>query len=269
MNIGVVGLGVVGGAVYKFFMGNNIERVFGYDVLANKTIDSMQDTLTSDVLFLCLPSETKHVGGKNVQDLNALIAVLKYLSEMHYAGVVCIKTTTLPGVCKQLQESFDNLKITHNPEFLTAAKLYDDFCNQPEVMISGEHAHVVAEAYKPYFELVYTVPSTTTTELAKYMHNCFLATKVMFCNEFYHLCVACGEDYNAVKFLTEGQGGLGKGHTKVPGPDGRFGYSGQSFPKDTLVLQQFMADNNIYREIIDAVCETNIGRNMEYLKGSK
>lgn len=269
MKVGVFGLGVVGSAVYRFFKERHNDSVYGHDIDVAKNINTVVDTMTADVLFLCLPSETKVVGNKYYQDLNALKSVLSFLAKMHYSGVVCIKTTTLPKTCAAFAEEFTNLKITHNPEFLTAAKPYDDFCNQAEVIIGGEHANVVAELYREHFSIVLTTPTTTTTELAKYMHNTFLATKVMFCNEFYHLCESCGEDYGGVNFLAEGQGGIGKGHTKVPGPDGSLGYGGMCLPKDTLAMLQFMNDNNLCPHILSAVCESNSVRNDEYLRGKR
>ncbi|KKL62467.1 hypothetical protein LCGC14_2184950, partial [marine sediment metagenome] len=37
---------------------------------------------------------------------------------------------------------------------------------------------------------------STTAEIVKYMENCFFATKVTFCNEFYEICKTFGSDYN-------------------------------------------------------------------------
>ena len=62
-----------------------------------------------------------------------------------------------------------------------------------------------------------------------------LATKVTFFNELHALHDASGSNASWEQF-TEMLGTdprIGKSHMKVPGPDGKFGYGGHCFPKDT------------------------------------
>ena len=53
MTIGIVGLGVVGGALQKDFVTKNV-NVIGYDKY--KKIGNIEDTLICEIILLCLPT---------------------------------------------------------------------------------------------------------------------------------------------------------------------------------------------------------------------
>jgi UDPglucose 6-dehydrogenase len=93
------------------------------------------------------------------------------------------------------------------------------------------------------------------TELAKYLHNCFLATKVAFMNEFYDVCQKLGADYDAVSGAAKSQGMIGLSHLMVPGPDGLRGFGGSCFPKDTSALAGSLPPE--YMSILRAAMESN------------
>jgi len=267
--ISVIGLGMVGGAVYRYFherYKGEEQMVFGYDINPSLACDTWAQNLETDYMFLCLPSETARDGS---QDLKALEAVLNQLALDRYEGIVVIKSTVVPGTTKGLQVLFPSLKLTHNPEFLTAANAYDDFVRQPAILVSGQWAEDVCCLYRKFFYCkCIATPDTNITELAKYMHNVFLSVKVGWCNEFYKLCENVSQNsYDEVRQLACLMGGIGLGHTKVPGPDGRFGFGGACFPKDTQALQRFMADNNLTHGILKATIDQNIERNEEYFSG--
>lgn len=267
MRIGIIGLGVVGGAVYKLFK-DELPTTVGYDLVNSPNI--WEDLLTCDVLFSCLPSETNAEG---IQDLRALESTLELLVADGFEGVFTIKSTVLPGTTLRLQEKYPTLKLCHNPEFLTAARPYEDFCEQASILVGGKHAKAVVAAYEATDFFAYNIYEThedpTCTELAKYMHNVLLSVKVGWCNEFYGLCQRIGVDYEPVRQMAVSCGVIGNSHTKVPGPDGKLGYGGACFPKDTLALNAFMEKLSIKHGILNAACEQNAVRNHEYLTGGK
>ena len=54
ISIGIIGLGFVGGAMYKSFKEKGI-NVYGYDKF--KDSDSLEECLSCSILFLCLPTQ--------------------------------------------------------------------------------------------------------------------------------------------------------------------------------------------------------------------
>ena len=254
MRIGLIGVGVVGYAVYRAF--SNKFNVIGYDKqgdFANEA--NFQEVLSSDLIFICVPSPT--YDGK--QDLTILESVINRLKENKFTGVVCIKCTVIPGTTNRLKRE-TNLRLTHNPEFLTAAKPYEDFMNQEAIIIGGEinDTKVVAEAYGE----ILSVPcieyfDATITETAKYMRNVYLAMKVAFANEIYEVCEKLGIPYEVALEATMSQGGIEPKHFRVPGPDGKRGYSGMCFPKDVRALGEFMRDENLNCHLIRSIEESN------------
>lgn len=258
MDVGVIGsAGVVGGAIARAFAENG--RVWEYDKKSNSS-DTWQDFVEkTDMVFVAVPTPT--IEGE--QDLAALHDVLTNLVAHAYNGVVCIKCTMVPGTTVKLRERFD-LRLVHNPEFLTAARPYEDFINQKAVILGGDiiDCAIVEMHYRRLLPSVnvYSYQNPTVTEMAKYYHNCFLATKVTLANEFYDLSQRLQVSYDEVRSATLTQGGLGDGHTRVPGPDGKTGYGLGCFPKDMLALIGFCASFDVPCEVLSAAHQGNSRR---------
>ena len=70
--------------------------------------------------------------------------------------------------------------------------------------------------------------------------NSFYASKIQLFNEYYMLCQQNGSDYNRIRDLMLKNEWINEMHTQVPGPDGKLGYGGACFPKDTNALQKYM-----------------------------
>ena len=79
-----------------------------------------------------------------------------------------------------------------NPEFLTEANYLFDFINANRIVIGGDSNEVLQQLVALYRESFPKTPifqtDPTTAEMVKYMANTFLATKVIFANEFFDLC---------------------------------------------------------------------------------
>jgi UDP-glucose 6-dehydrogenase len=82
------------------------------------------------------------------------------------------------------------------------------------------------------------------SEMAKYMHNVFLATKVVIFNEFFDVCINNKINYDAALNAALSQEKIGSSHTQVA-PDGKAGYSGACFPKDVVAFNARFADCKI------------------------
>lgn len=252
MEIGLIGFGMVGNAVYETF--KLTHKVTIYDKF--KDLGKIENILNTKLVFVCVPTPTNEDG---TQDLKPLHNVLNNLSKLQYYGVIVIKCTVLPGTCDALSAAYPNLKIVHNPEFLTERNAVEDFRYQKEIALSSpshENLEVAMEAYTKAIPgtRIHLYNTYETTELGKYIHNCFLATKVAFFNEIYNLCKQNKFNFEHAVELAKNQGVIGASHTKVPGPDGKLGFGGACFPKDTLAL---LTQNKETLSILNAVVESN------------
>ena len=252
--IGIIGIGFVGGAIYKSFKEKGI-KVLGYDKF--KDMDSFDDCLLSDILFLCLPTQFDET--TNCYDKSIIVDVLTDLNNNKYSGLVVIKSTVEPTTTDYLQSQFPELKLFHNPEFLSAATAYEDFHSQSHIVIgksnktTNEDLKVLEDFYHNYYpEAKISLCLSTESESMKIYLNCFYSVKIQFFNELYLLCNKIDTNYNNVLDLMLKNNWINPMHTKVPGTDGILSYGGYCFPKDTNALLEFMKNMDSPSKVLEA-----------------
>jgi UDPglucose 6-dehydrogenase len=87
----------------------------------------------------------------------------------------------------------------------------------------------------------------------KYGVNSFLASKVLWFNQFKDLVDRNDSRYSVVANAVGYDERIGKGHTKVPGFDGKKGFGGSCFPKDTSAIANFAGGSlTVLEEVIEA-----------------
>jgi UDPglucose 6-dehydrogenase len=264
--IGIVGNGFVGNAVAQGFQSHFKRSGFHdkfevrvYDVDKDKSTHSYMETLTSDYVFVCLPTPMISVdGGKcNLSILEDFFDDIPSTID----GTFIIKSTVPIGTTDIFVKKYPYLKIIHNPEFLTAANAENDFINSDRHVIGGDKriAYGLEKIYEYCFPgtPVYIMKSNES-EAVKYFSNCFLASKVMIFNEMKILCDSIsGMDYNKIIEAVTSDSRIGESHTSVPGPDGEYGFGGTCFPKDINALIYTMEENGIDPLILKSVWEQN------------
>jgi UDPglucose 6-dehydrogenase len=238
--IGIVGRGFVGGAMYENFK-DCFEVAVWDSVEEKRTLNSFESFVDwSDIIFVCVPTPMKENGQCDVSIVEDVVAKIANLDRRKY---VVIKSTVTPGTTERLAE-LHNMVIGFNPEFLTEANSYNDFRHQPLIILGSDNTGlgtVMAQLYYEFNAKVDNVAhviqrSTKEAELFKYLANCFLATKVIFANEFKKLCDTVNVDYGRIAEVAVLDKRLGHTHWRVPGPDGQYGFGGSCFPKDTSAL---------------------------------
>ena len=256
VTIGIAGVGFVGNSVKSFF--EKHVNIVSYDKY--KKLDTKEDLLKSDILFLCLP--TLFNEDKCEYDKTAINEVCDFLNINKYKGIVILKSTVEPETTTKLSEKYNNLKIIHNPEFLTARTAVEDFANQKHIVIgkgpncNDEDVQLIEDVYRKYFpEAEISCCSSIESESMKIMCNSFYASKVMIFNEYYLLSKKNGSDFEKIKGLMLKNGWINPMHTDVPGPDGLLAYGGACFPKDTQALNKYMetyqSENMVLSSVID------------------
>jgi UDPglucose 6-dehydrogenase len=260
MNIGIIGQGFVGNAVYNKF--KNYYNVLTFDLdksLCNSSFEEI--TKECKYIFFCLPTPMNTDGSCYtgiVEDL--LIKLNKHSNEISQSKIVVVKSTIPPGTTKKWNDKFDNLIVVFNPEFLTEANAVKDYENQNRIILGGPknetlQLNSIFSKVFPNAKIINT--NSTDAEMVKYTTNSFLAMKVSFANEIYQICKKVNADYDKVIESTIQDERLGTSHWKVPGPDGDFGYGGHCFPKDINALISVAINNNISPKMLIATNEKN------------
>jgi UDPglucose 6-dehydrogenase len=252
MKISVIGLGFVGDNIYKSLVLKGFDMK-GYDKF--KKSDSFENTIDSDIIFLCLPTPYDEI--LKQYDKSSIYEICTLLNENNYKGIILLKSTVEPGTTEKLVEKY-NLKIIHNPEFLTARTAFEDFHNQSHIVlgrsknISDEEINLIENFYKNNYTDNISICDSVESESMKLFCNSFYAVKIQFFNELYLLCNKINCNYDTVKNLMLKNGWINKMHTNVPGTDNKLSYGGMCFPKDTNALLSFMKENNSICEVLEA-----------------
>ena len=263
MEIGIVGNGFVGSSVAFGFSpqcGCDADIKI-YDKDSSKATHSLESTLTSDFIFVSVPTPSNPDGSIN---LDVVYNIFEEMSVLNYRtdNVFLLRSTVTPGTTRKLQRKFRNLNIVFNPEFLTERSAKLDFINQSRFILGGlkKNVNKVEKLYVDRFGTTTPVIKTNyeTAEMIKYMNNCYFATKVSFMNEMYQIADACGVDWDmAVEgFVRDGR--IGHSHMSVPGPDGKFGFGGSCFPKDIQAMINFAESLGVNSSVLMGAWDKNL-----------
>ena len=269
MNIGIIGQGFVGNAVYQKF--KNFFDVYTWDIIKELSNTSYDDLIKKcKIIFICVPTPMNKDGSCNMELVSKVLSKLNQKTN----AIAVIKSTVLPGATEKFNIQFKNIEIIFNPEFLTERNAIEDFNNQHRIILGGPRPATteLKQIYSAVFPKAHVIKTGSThAEMIKYFTNSFLASKVSFANEMYELCCALGLDYDKVVEYATLDNRLGNSHWSVPGPDGDFGFGGHCFPKDLsaiIKLSEKLGTTNI---VLKAVDENNKkvrkNRNWEKMKG--
>jgi nucleotide sugar dehydrogenase len=265
--VGVVGCGIVGGAMLEFFETAKID-VACYDKFKQE-ISDFDVLLNTDVLFLCLP--TQYDEELKAYDYTAIHDVMGTLCDHKYGGLVVFRSTVTPGTTMKLRAQYA-LDICYYPEFLSAKTAYEDFVVQKHIIIGLEDGRAALERtdgtsvqYKQLLAFFRThwpasrisISSTTEAEMAKLFCNSFYSVKIGMFNEFYDVCQKSDVEFDTVKELMLRNDWINPMHTSVPGHDGHFGFGGLCFIKDTNSLSDYMLSEGIGNEILSSTIVEN------------
>ncbi len=255
--IAVIGLGFVGGAIYKS-LENQQDSVDLVGIDPAKGFDTpLSEIKEFDGVFVCVPSPQTENGEC---DSRIFENVLEDLSRVGFTGVAISKVTAPPSVYLKAQKK--HLNIVHAPEFLTAANALEDYINGKFAIIGGnvmfyrKEAERMIRLSQPNLKVVKHC-TIAEASLAKYTINSFLATKVVFMNEMAKLTEAAGGNWEVVKDLISSDSRIGTSHMQVPGPDGQYGFGGHCFPKDTSALLKYAESVDANLNVLDAAVKKN------------
>jgi len=262
MQVGVIGNGFVGNAIYQNFKDKEICKV--YDVRVQRSYNTLEDTIDSDIVFVCLPTPMMENGECDLSFITDFFTTVKITNEN---TLFVIKSTVPIGTTDNLCEKRKDLRIVHNPEFLTAVNAVEDFKNTDRHIIGGKQEWCIQlrNLFVKYFpNTPVQIVKSKESETIKYFCNSFLAAKVTFFNNLYEICEKLDMNFDSVKDGVTSDKRIGISHTKVPGPDGQMGFGGYCFPKDINALINTLKENNIDDVLFSTIWEYNKSIREEY-----
>jgi len=255
MRLLIIGHGFVGKAVDYGFTHPAVEKT----IIDPKYGNSIEDISINDfdATFVCVPTPMSADSSIDASILDSIMGVINSSYRDRHKPVI-IKSTITPDII----EKYCSSGIVYNPEFLREKTALEDFVNPEFHVFGGSHydTYVVEELYSMY-SMCKRCPTYhmgfKEASLVKYTINSFLATKITFFNQLYD--VACSENinFNTVVNAVSADSRIGNSHMRVPGFDGKRGFGGSCFPKDTnafvsytdkmTLLEKVISINNVYR----------------------
>ena len=255
MNIGIIGVGIVGKTVH-----HGLSRIgHDIDVFDTKLPEtSLKDVLSSELVFISVPTPSNPDGTCNTSVVEKVVADL---AKAKYKGLVTIKSTVEPGTTDKLHKRHPKLRLAFCPEFLREKATYTDFVEQHDICIIGAYNEkdfeLVKEAHHPLPEN-YAHLTPLDAEFCKYFLNVFNALRIVYANQFYDVTKAAGADYQKIKnAITK--------HRVVPPVyldcnDNFRGFGGSCLPKDTAAFAKYaqrMSGETKNLSLFDHIVEIN------------
>src|SRR3989344_1229608 len=232
-NIGIVGLGMVGTPLFRYFLESGWKRgknLFCFDKAKKEYSDNLKKT---KIVFVCVPTPVQKDGSCDTSIVEEVIKTHKDKNK-----VFVIKSTVEPGTAQKLQDKY-KIPVLFSPEFLTEANAWNDFINPDRQVVahgasSKKHAkNIIKILPKSDFD-IFDIHSTEA-ELGKYASNVFGALKVVYSNIIADFAEALSARYGKVQDVFTSDKRIGKSWTNVLHGDYR-GYGGYCFPKDADAL---------------------------------
>ena len=263
MKIGIIGNGFVGKATNQLKC--KYIDILSYDInpdcCSPKGI-SLEQMNECEIIFISVPTPMNKDGSCH---LGIVKSVLNDLQKISYNGFIVLRSTVPVGTC-------DELKCFFMPEFLTEKNYIQDFIDNKDWIFGKlgtneeqdlkfelkirELFNIAANNDRIKHNNIYFL-SNKEAEMVKMFRNCFLSTKVSFCNEIYEFCEKKNINYENVRKVAANDDRIMHSHTSVPGHDGRKGFGGTCFPKDTSSLKYEMNKSGMRPYILEAITERN------------
>ena len=205
-----------------------------------------------DGVIVCVATPPNEDGSCDVTNVDDVF-------EKYIGTRFLIKSTTDP---LWLRDNAD-ADVTFSPEFLRGTTGNDptqEFLDSEFAIYGGGHMRWWYELFKPVLPKCKTVRfvSLEQAAFAKYVENCFLATKVTFFNEMYQIYRHLGfRDFDTMVEAISIDPRIGLSHTQVPGPDGKHGYGGHCFPKDVSAMIQMAINAGADPAFLSSVRQAN------------
>ena len=256
MKVAIIGYGFVGKALKDALKGDL--DILLIDPKLNTDIKDLINFLP-DIIFISVPTPMNDDG---TQDIKVLESIVNELEKFTISTLIVLKSTVLPNYLSKIKAKIPN--IVYNPEFLRENFAKEDFINSSLIIFGGNKSDTKAlgKFYKNHTKCIntnYQFTDLISASLIKYSINTFLSTKVVFFNELYKIFNNSGTTGNWKDFvrIMMNDKRVGNSHMQVPGPDGKLGFGGPCFPKDTNALLQYSKEVGSHFNLLEKTISIN------------
>lgn len=233
MKIVIAGYGAVGKAIYECLYESNAD-LFVDDPALGHHVDT--DVMKPDAVVVCVATPMREDGSCNTDHVEEVFT--------KYNGVKYLIKSAVDPVWLVNWANTHSGSYTYSPEFLrgshTHAEPTQEFLDSEFAIYGGDDCRWWDELFRPHLSRLKDVKYVTLEQAAfgKYVENCFLATKVTFFNHMYKIYHSLGfKGFDQMVDAITLDPRIGRSHTQIPGPDGKFGYGGHCLPKDVAALR--------------------------------
>ncbi len=251
--VGIVGVGMVGGAVRDYFESKGYD-LFLYD--KHKELGSIKEVSRAEVIFVCVPTPFDEERGCDTSIVENVV------DKIRGTQTIVLKSTVKPGTTYKLQDKYKEKKFLHNPEFLTEASAQQDM-KYPDRQIAG----YTEESYDTAKDILMLLPRAPyerivpahISEFVKYFCNTWFSTKIAKNNEFYDLFKEFGGTDKEYEVMVEASGAdkrIGMSHLKIH-HRGKRGYAGKCLPKDTKAILKLAEKFGVDMPVLESTDEYN------------
>lgn len=147
-----------------------------------------------DFAFICVDTPRNETTPCDItQVMNAMVE--------NDAEIYVIKSTVMPGTTRKAAEALGK-RVVFSPEYYGGTQHCNNFDFDFTILGGNKDDCVeVQQLLQGVYDGRHTfkITDSETAELAKYMENSWLATKVSFCNEFANIASQAGVDYEELR----------------------------------------------------------------------
>lgn len=201
-----------------------------------------------DCAFICVPTPSNEDGSCDCSEVEEAVMETE-------ADVIIIKSTVPPNTTKRLRQKTGK-KVVFSPEYFGETQ-HANSVDYDFVILGGykkersKAVQIIQHYHSANIRIIQM--DSTTAELTKYMENAFLATKVVFSNEFYRIAKELGVDYTELRegFIADPR--VNPSHTFVY--EDQPYYDSKCLNKDVSAILHFTEKHN--PSFIKSVIDTN------------
>jgi len=225
------------------------------------TTDMLQGLDHSDLIFIMV--QTPNGGGDKFYDHSILSNVLSQINSYKPKSKhIIIGCTVMPkyisSTANLLLSDCNDTTVSYNPEFIAQGEIVSGLLYPDMVLVGTDVPSMVGPIIKDLYgsfvksDPVYCIVPTLDAEISKIAINGYITTKLSFANMISDVCDTCGADKNKVLECVRSDTRVGN---KYFSPGHSFG--GPCFPRDTMALQLFVEQNNIYSGLLKSTSHYN------------
>lgn len=221
-----------------------------------KGYNGLEETEHWDLAFVNTPTPMNEDGSCDTSFVESAV------EQWHeFVTLFIIRSTVVPGTIDKLQKKYPDNFFVMQPEYVgeTLGHPMVEPDRQTFVILGGKPL-ATRLAAKYWSRVLHSGAKIRqvdgiTAEFTKYMENCFLATKVIFINDWFRLCEAAGVDYLTLREAWLDDPRVGRSHTFAY--EDNPGFSGKCLPKDLNSIVHYARKLGQPLELVEALLEIN------------